>query len=57
MQLVAEQSSAPHRPHAFQLDIPWESASPEAKSQCVEKVSEDCRLGCYMIAPESGAEL
>ena len=30
---------------------------PEAKSQCVEKGSEDCRLVCNMIAPESGAEL
>ena len=57
MQLVAEQSNAPHSPLAFQLDIPWESASPEAKSQCVEKASEDCRLVCNMIAPEIGAEL
>ena len=30
---------------------------PEAKSQCVENASEDCRLVCNMIAPESGAEL
>ena len=29
----------------------------EAKSQCVENASEDCRLVCNMIAPESGAEL
>ena len=42
MQLVAEQSNAPHSPLAFQLDIPWESASAEAKSSrlCVEKASE-----------------
>ena len=30
---------------------------PEAKSQCVENVSEDRHLVCNMIAPESGAEL
>ena len=55
MQFVAEQSNAPHSPHAFQLDIPWESAIPEAKSQCDVKASEDCRLVCNMIAPESRA--
>ena len=44
-------------PLRFQLDVPWESATPEANLQCVEKASEDCRLVFNMIAPESGAEL
>ena len=57
MHLVAEKSNAEHTPLAFQLDVPWESASPEAKSQSVEKASEDCLLVCNMIAPESGAQL
>ena len=57
MHLVAEKSNAEHTPLAFQLDVPWESASPEAKSQCVEKASEDCLLVCNMVAPESGAQL
>ena len=54
---MAEKSNAEHTPLAFQLDVPWESASPEAKSQSVEKASEDCLLVCNMIAPESGAQL
>ena len=57
MHLVAEKSNAEHTPLAFQLDVPWESASSEAKSQCVEKASEDCLLVCNMVAPESGAQL
>lgn len=57
MHLVAEKSNAEHTPLAFQLDVPWESASPEAKSKCVEKASEDCLLVCNIVAPESGAQL
>ena len=58
MQLVDEQSNALHSPLAFQWDILWESALQKPiKSQCVESSSEDCRLVCNMIAPESGAEL
>ena len=57
MHLVAEKSNAEHTPLAFQLDVPWETASPEAKSRSVEKASEDCLLVCNMIAPESGAQL
>lgn len=57
MHLVAEKSNAEHSPLAFQLDVPWESVSPEAKSQCVENASEDCLLVCNMVAPESGAQL
>lgn len=57
MHLVAEKSNAEYTPLAFQLDVPWESASPEAKSQCVEKASGDCLLVCNMVAPESGAQL
>ena len=57
MHLVAEKSNAEHTPLAFQLDVPWESASSEAKSQCIEKASKDCLLVCNMNAPESGAKL
>ena len=57
MHLVAEKSNAERTPLAFQLGVPWESASPEAKSQCVEKASEDCLLVCNMAASESGAQL
>ena len=57
MHLVAEKSNAEHALLAFQLDVPWESASPEAKPQSVEKASEDCLLVCNMIAPEGGAQL
>ena len=57
MDLVADKSSAGHTPLAFQVDVPWESASPEPKSQCVEKADEDCLLVCNMVAPESGAQL
>jgi len=57
MHLVAEKSNAEYTPLAFQLDVPWESASSEAKSQCVEKASEDCLLVCDMVAAESGAQL
>ena len=57
MQLVAEQSNAPHSLLASQLDISWERASPEAKSQCVEKASGDCCLVCNMIASESRDQL
>ena len=57
MHLVAEKSNAEHAPLAFLLDVRWESASPEAKSQSAEKASEDCLLVCNMIAPESGAQL
>ena len=57
MHLVAKKSNAEHTPLAFQLDAPWESATPEAKPQCVEKASEDCLLVCNMVAPESGAQL
>lgn len=57
MNFVAEKSNAPHTPLTFQLNVPWENASTEAKSQCVEKAREDCHLVCNMIAPESGAEL
>ena len=57
MHLVAKKSNAEHTPLAFQLDVPWESPSPEAKSQYVEKASEDCLLVCNMVAPESGAQL
>ena len=57
MHLVAEKSNAEHTPLAFQLDAPWESVSPGAKSQSVEKASEDCLLVCNMIAPEGGAQL
>ena len=34
MYLVAEKSNAEHTPLAFQLDVPWESATREAKSEC-----------------------
>ena len=34
MYLVAEKSNAKHTPLAFQLDVPWESATREAKSEC-----------------------
>ena len=57
MNLVAENSNAQHSPLRFQLDVPWESATPEAKLQCLEKSSEDFRLICNMIAQESRAEL
>ena len=57
MHLVAEKSNAEHTPLAFQLDVPWESASPEAKSLSVERTSEDCLLVYNMIAPESGTLL
>ena len=55
--IVAEKSNPEHTPLAFQLDVPWEIASLEAKSQSVEKASEDCLSVCNMIAPESGAQL
>ena len=54
---MAAKSNPEHTPLAFQLDVPWESASLEAKSQSVEKASEDWLLVCNMIAPESGAQL
>lgn len=57
MHLLAENSNVQHSPLTFQLDVPWESATPEAKSQCVDKAKEDCRLVCDMIAPENGTEL
>ena len=57
MNLVAENSNAQHSPLRFQLDVPWGNATPEAKLQCVQKASEDCRLVCNMIASECGAEL
>ncbi|KAL9969858.1 hypothetical protein ACROYT_G022126 [Oculina patagonica] len=57
MDLEAERANAHHNPLKFQLDVPWENASQETKSQCVDKAREDCLLVCNMIAPESGAEL
>ena len=39
------------------MNVPWENASPEEKSQRVEKAREDCHLVCNMIAPKKGAEL
>ena len=57
MNLVAENSNAQHSPLRFQLDVPWESATPEAKLQCLEKASEDFHLIGNMTAPESRAEL
>ena len=45
------------RLHSSCMDVPWESASPEANSQSVEKPSEDCFLVCNMIVPESGTQL
>ena len=57
MHLVAEKSNADHTPPAFQLDVPLESANPEAKSHSVEEASEDCPLVRNMIVAESGAQL
>ena len=37
MHLVAMKSNVDHTPLAFQWDVPWECASPEAKSQSVER--------------------
>ena len=45
---VAVKTNAEYTPLAFQLDVPWE----RAKSQCVEKASEDCLLVCNLVAPE-----
>ena len=45
---MAAKSNPEHTPLAFQLDVPWESASLEAKSQSVEKASKDWLLVCNM---------
>ena len=57
MNLLAQRSNVQRSPLVNQLDVPWESATQEAKSRCVDKAREDCRLVCDMIAPENGDEL
>ncbi|KAJ7390672.1 hypothetical protein OS493_023384 [Desmophyllum pertusum] len=37
MHLLAENSNVQHSPITCQLDVQWESATPEAKSQCGDK--------------------
>ena len=46
-----------HTQLAFELDVPWENASPVAKSQSIEKTRGNGLLVCNMVAPKSGAEL
>ena len=57
MNLLAQRSNVQRSPLVNQLDVPWESATQEAKSRCVDKARGDCRLVCDMIAPENGEEL
>ena len=56
MGLVADELKAHHNPLTFQLEVTWESATPEVKAKCLKKAKEDC-LVCSVIAPESGADL
>ena len=57
MNLLAQRSNVQRSPLVHHLDVPWESASQEAKSRCVDKARKDCRLVCEIIAPENGDEL
>lgn len=57
MGLVADELEAHHNPLTFQLEVTWETATPEVKAKCLEKAKEDCLLVCSVIAPESGADL
>ena len=54
---MAEKSKCRAHSACIPVDVPWETASTEAKSRSVEKACEDCLLVCNMIAPESGAKL
>jgi len=41
----------------FQLRTEWEDASNVEKKECIEKVSEACRLICQVIAPDAADDL